>query len=611
MRHSISYISILNEVVAQSEILEVAKIKLQQKLTDWQYAFYSFITEWFNDLPYIEVKTSGSTGEPKTIQLPKLVMQKSAERTIQYFGLVETDRLFLSLSCNYIAGKMMVVRALTGNMNLIVVDPSSDFSFLENEKYDFGALVPMQAGKILETENGTMKLENIRHLLIGGSGVPPQLEEKIGQLKSNIVSTYGMTETASHIAIRGISATNYAENYHCLSGISIRKNKDECLEILAEEQAEWLSTTDLVEIISANEFRIIGRADHAIISGGLKFHPELLEAKLGREIKYPIMITAEPDKKLGQKLVLQVECIYSAEFETELLKKIESILTNYERPRKIEFVDRLPRNENGKIVRSQTNHKKSFSEVQDEKKYFEIFRNLHPLLAGGRILKYNEKRKWPDVEYYTQDNKLISIELTRLLHKKTDKYYEGIQNNLENQLLNKVLQNLIHRNDTFHFGIDLSLNIRSRLNKNEINSLALLISNKIEEKIIGEAVDKFNSIEIDSDELKNNNIDRIKLYFLKKMKSNFGNIGEGTFVKEYDLEEIKNIITKKNKILIRELQKDNIFSENWLLIVQTEEPQTWRDNIGKLESINYKSKYDKVLIFDYLNGFFYEIPFNI
>ena len=351
MKQSNSHISILNEVFAQSEILEAAKIKLQQKITGWENDFYSFIVEWFNDQPFIEVKTSGSTGEPKTIQLDKVVMQKSAERTIQYFGLVETDRLLLSLSCNYIAGKMMVVRAFAGNMNLIVVDPSTDFHFLQNEKYDFGALVPMQASKILETENGRKKLENIRHLLIGGSGVPPQLEEKFRQLKSNIVSTYGMTETASHIAIRGISVTNYSENYHCLKGISIRKNKNECLEIFAEEQAGWLSTTDLVEIISDSEFKIIGRADYAIISGGLKFYPELLEAKLGKMIKHPIAITSEPDEKLGQKLILKVESSYSAELETEILNNIESILTNYERPRKIEFVDRLLRNENGKIVR--------------------------------------------------------------------------------------------------------------------------------------------------------------------------------------------------------------------------------------------------------------------
>lgn len=351
MQQTTGHISILNEVFSQSEISDTAKIKLQQKLSDWEFAFYSFIIEWFSELPFIEVNTSGSTGEPKTIQLSKTVMRKSAERTIQYFGLIKTDRLLLSLSCNYIAGKMMVVRALTAYANLVVVDPSTDFRFLENEKHDFGALVPLQASKILETENGANKLENIRHLLIGGSGVPHQLEQKLRKLKSTIVSTYGMTETASHIAIRGISATNYSENYHCLEGISIRKNQDECLEIFAEEQADWLSTTDLVEIISDSEFKIIGRADYAIISGGLKIHPEKLESKLAKALTQPIMITSEPDEKLGQRLILKVEGEYSAEIESEIQQKIESALTNYERPRKIIFVDRLPRNENGKILR--------------------------------------------------------------------------------------------------------------------------------------------------------------------------------------------------------------------------------------------------------------------
>jgi len=323
------HISIFNEVFTHDEIARVAERKLQQTLSDWEHEFYLFVQEWFNGNDFVEVKTSGSTGQPKPIRLPKQVMQKSAERTIQYFNLKENDRLLLSLSCRYIAGKMMVVRAFAGKMNLSVVDPATDFSFLDQEKFDFGAMVPLQIGNVLEAKEGKANIENIRHLLVGGSAVSAQLENKISALGNDVVSTYGMTETASHIAVRKLSGNNRSENYHCLPGISIRKNEDDCLEIFAEGQDGWLTTTDLVEIISS----------------------EQIEKKLGDFISQPFMVSSEPDEKLGQKLVLVIEGKPSNELETKIQQKAEFFLTPYERPRKIIFTDQLPRNENGKIVR--------------------------------------------------------------------------------------------------------------------------------------------------------------------------------------------------------------------------------------------------------------------
>lgn len=344
-------ISILCECFSFDEIESVAKNKLRQKLTSWEKEFYSFILEWFNKNDYVEIRTSGSTGNPKIIRLPKCVMKKSAERTIEYFSLQSEDSLLLSLSCSYIAGKMMVVRAFTGKIKLTVVDPATDFCFLNDNKYDFGAVVPLQLSKLLQTENGKQKAENIRHLLVGGSTVPVALEEKIRQLKNNVVSTYGMTETASHIAIRKLSGKDASDSYHCLPGISIQKKSNGCLDIFAEEQGKWLSTTDMVKIMSLKEFKILGRADHVIISGGLKFHPEQLEKKLGSFIRQPVMISSESDDKLGQKLVLIVEGIESEPLKQEIQQSIKQCFGRYERPKKIFFIKQLPRNANGKIIR--------------------------------------------------------------------------------------------------------------------------------------------------------------------------------------------------------------------------------------------------------------------
>ncbi len=318
---------------------------------DWEKELYLFLTEWFSDSEFVLAQTSGSTGEPKQIQLPKSVMVKSAERTIEYFGLKSTDRLLLSLPCRYIAGKMMAVRAIVGQMNLITVDPAGDFEILATEKFDFGAMVPTQIFKILDQPSGRKKLQNIENLLIGGSAISTSLENKISTLPTRIVSTYGMTETASHIAIRELSGDRKSEYYHCLSDISVSLNENDCLQIHLPEMAVPLQTNDLAELKSDNSFRILGRADSVIISGGIKHSPEAIERKLEQIIHQRFIISSFPDEKLGEKLVLIIE---GKPFNTDYLEqKIATILPPFEQPKTIVFLDQFQKTTSGKVIRKE------------------------------------------------------------------------------------------------------------------------------------------------------------------------------------------------------------------------------------------------------------------
>ncbi|MDD2304319.1 MAG: AMP-binding protein [Prolixibacteraceae bacterium] len=317
---------------------------------EWEKELYLFLNEWFSDSDFVLAQTSGSTGEPKPIELPKSVMQKSAERTIEYFGLQKNNRLLLSLPCRYIAGKMMVVRAIVGQMNLITVDPATDFDFLEQEIFDFGAMVPNQVFKLLEQPSGIQKLQNIRNLLIGGSAISSALESQISQLSSRVVITYGMTETASHIAIRELSGNRRSDFYHCLPGIWVSLGETDCLQIHHPEFDEPIQTNDLAELQSDTSFRILGRADSVINSGGIKYSPESLEKKLEPIISRRFVISSAPDERLGEQLVLIIE---GMSFDTYILKqKIALILTPYESPKSIRFIDRLPETNSGKIIRS-------------------------------------------------------------------------------------------------------------------------------------------------------------------------------------------------------------------------------------------------------------------
>jgi len=326
-----------------------AEIACHSTVPEWEKELFLFLNEWFSDSDFVVAQTSGSTGKPKPIELTKTLMIRSAERTIDYFGLHENDRLLLSLPCRYIAGKMMVVRAIVGQMNLITVDPATDFDFLEHESYDFGALVPNQVIKILDQPSGKEKLQNIRNLLVGGSAISSALETRISQLSNRVVLTYGMTETASHIAIRELSGSHKSDFYHCLPGISVSLSESGSLQIHHPELVEPLLTNDLAEIYSPSQFRITGRADSVIISGGIKYSPEAIEKKLEGLIDQRFVISSIPDEKLGERLVLIIE---GKPFQTENLQnELNDRLPHFERPKEIFFLDKFSETASGKIRR--------------------------------------------------------------------------------------------------------------------------------------------------------------------------------------------------------------------------------------------------------------------
>jgi len=329
----------------------IAERLLLPQLPEWEGELYSFLREWFSPSDFIEAQTSGSTGEPQIIRLPKTMMQRSASRTNEFFGLQAGNRILLSLPCRFIAGKMMVVRAILGQMDLITVDPSSDFGLLINENFDLGAMVPSQVFKLLGSPTGKQKIENIRNLLIGGSSIPVNLEAQISRLTNRVVSTYGMTETASHIAIRELSVENRSDIYHCLKGISVTTGLNDCLQIHDFELTEPLQTNDIAEILSPTSFRILGRVDDVIISGGIKYWPEKIEKSLLSAIQSRFVISSMPDEKLGEKLVLVIE---GKPTEIELInQKLAELLSPFERPKAIYFLEKFPETPNGKLKRNE------------------------------------------------------------------------------------------------------------------------------------------------------------------------------------------------------------------------------------------------------------------
>lgn len=311
-----------------------------------------FLKKWFSPEDFIEVKTSGSTGTPKTIRLKKEFIAESAQRTLHFFQLKKDDRAVHCLPLKYIAGKLMIVRALMGELDLHLAEPSTDFSFLKTKKFRFAAMVPNQVSKILKTESKPEELlENIEKLLIGGSAVPYSLEKRLQNLKTACYSSYAMTETATHIALRKINGADADGWYHCLENIKVNLSAEGCLQIFMPGLFEQpLQTTDLAELKDDKTFRILGRSDNVIISGGIKFSPEQLEKKLESFINKPFLISSLPHDSLGQQLVLVVEGKELMEVKNHLQEICCRQLDKYEQPKLIIFVSEIPKTANGKSV---------------------------------------------------------------------------------------------------------------------------------------------------------------------------------------------------------------------------------------------------------------------
>ena len=349
----------------------------------------NFYSEWNNDSDRVLVHTSGSTGKPKPMMVEKKRMLNSARITCDFLGLKPGDSALLCMSLDYIAGKMVVVRSIERHLHLISVSPSGhplkDINLKDangkdvNGEITFAAMVPMQVYNTLQVPEERERLTHIHHLIIGGGAIDASLEKELRSLPGNIAiwSTYGMTETLSHIALRRINGDEASEWYQPFDSVKISQTDEGCLVIDAPLVcAETLVTNDIVEIepyiynkvekhnkVEKLRFRIKGRKDNVICSGGIKIQIEEVEALLKPHLEKPFMIAKKKDEKFGEIAVLLTEDENLKKVEATIRrllsgksddsnKSSESANHKYWIPREYLHVDHLPLTETGKPKRS-------------------------------------------------------------------------------------------------------------------------------------------------------------------------------------------------------------------------------------------------------------------
>ena len=304
--------------------------------------FDQFISDWQSPSPTLLVHTSGSTGKPKPMLVEKSRMEASARITCRFLGLQPGDTALLCMPLDY---------SLVWNLRLIRVEPCGHPLQHLDEVPTFAAMVPMQVYNSLQADNELRMLKQIKHLIIGGGAISHELEATLRTFPNAVWSTYGMTETLSHIALRRLSGANASEWYTPFDGVDVSLNQDGCLVINAPEVcATTLTTNDIAEIDSdGRRFRIRGRRDNVVCSGGIKMQIEEIEAKLQAHTDVPLIITKRADEKFGETIVLLAECN-----DIEPIKELcREWLSKYEQPHAYICVERLPQTETGKPARAE------------------------------------------------------------------------------------------------------------------------------------------------------------------------------------------------------------------------------------------------------------------
>ncbi len=312
--------------------------------------YETFLNEWHNPDPCVLVHTSGSTGTPKPMMVEKRRMEASARITCEFLGLKKGDTALLCMPLDYIAGKMMVVRAITCGLHLLRINPCGHplAALPPNTHIDFAAMVPLQVANSLQSASERTRLMDIKHLIIGGAAIDAEMEQQLRLFPNAVWSTYGMTETLSHVALRRISGKDASPYYTPFQGVNVSLDARDCLVIDAPHVCAHTLVTNDRAVIHGQQFRILGRIDNVVCSGGIKIQIEEVEQLLKQLIHKRFIITKRPDSTLGEALTLLTE-----DPDTHAIAQIcRKSLPKYYQPRYIFHIPEVPTTETGKPARA-------------------------------------------------------------------------------------------------------------------------------------------------------------------------------------------------------------------------------------------------------------------
>ncbi|HWC84766.1 MAG TPA: AMP-binding protein [Pseudonocardiaceae bacterium] len=346
--------------------------------------------EWDGDAVAVLIYTSGTTAEPKAASLRHKHLLAYLLNTLEFGSAGETEAALVAAPPYHIAGLTNLLSNVYIGRRVVYLPAFTAADWLatvRRERVTHAMVVPTMLARIVaEVPGGSAEVPTLRSLAYGGARTPRAVLERALELlpDTGFVNAYGLTETASTVAVLGpedhriafaatdpVARDRLGSVGRALPGVEIRIRTGDGAPAAAGEtglvfvrgeqisgeyggrsvlEADgWFATRDLGRLDAEGFLFIEGRADDTIIRGGENIAPAEVEDVL---LAYPGVLEAAvigvPDPEWGQRLVA---VLVGAGDPAEITRWVRDRLRSAKTPDEIVFRAELPRTETGKLLR--------------------------------------------------------------------------------------------------------------------------------------------------------------------------------------------------------------------------------------------------------------------
>jgi long-chain acyl-CoA synthetase len=299
--------------------------------------------------------TSGTTGEPKRIELSHAQLRANAEYLARALAVTEDDVLWGSAPLSHVFG-------MTGCMNLAIVlgaklvlvrrfDAHQALETIEREGVTVFMGVPAMLAALVAAAREQGRAPRLRLAHCGGAPLPHEtlraFEETFG---APVLEGYGMTEVGGVVALNHAGAPRKPGSVGtAAAGQELRIADDG--EVLVRSGGRWLATGDVGRLDEDGHLFLLDRKKDVILRGGYSVYPREVEEALHRHPAVrEAVVVGVPHARLGEEVAALV--VADAGCSADALRDfVRERVAAYAYPRLVVLVDELPRNASGKILR--------------------------------------------------------------------------------------------------------------------------------------------------------------------------------------------------------------------------------------------------------------------
>jgi O-succinylbenzoic acid--CoA ligase len=314
----------------------------------------------------VVVRTSGSSGASKGVELTAAALRHSARACLDRLGARPGERWLCCLPVTHVAGLQVLVRSLVSGTEPVLAE-RADAETVAGSGCAHVSLVPTQLHRLLEVlGSGPAKpLAGYSSVLLGGAPAPASLLDAARAAGVPVTTTYGMTETCGGCVYDGVPLDavrveirddDEAQGRIWISGPVLFSRYRGQLAGQAALRDGWFRTGDLGRLDASGRLMVRGRADDVINTGGHKVVPGEVAAALQTcpGVK-DVAVVGQPDPEWGERVIAVVVPADPADPPAlELLRlHVRERLPRYAAPSRVVMVDAVPMLPSGKhdIVR--------------------------------------------------------------------------------------------------------------------------------------------------------------------------------------------------------------------------------------------------------------------